>query len=100
MKRKQPSSINRKIRVEFDHDSSTDGHVETAVVNFFKPTSEKEKEPEKILWRTINDSLLIGKYQTSGAAVDARKESAKRKIAAFDFVCYSVLLHALNLIEF
>jgi len=56
------------------------------VTNFFKPASQKQKEPEKITWRNINNSLLIGKYQASQPV--ARNEDGQRqKIAAFDFVC-------------
>lgn len=69
--------------------------VEQVVASFFKPTSEKKKEPEKISWRTIDDSLLIGKYQTSGTEVSVTKMPIKRKIAAFDFVCYIIPLTVL-----
>jgi bifunctional polynucleotide phosphatase/kinase len=55
-------------------------------VNFFKPASQKQKEPEKVTWRIINNSLLIGKYQESQPV--AKTENGQRqKIAAFDFVC-------------
>jgi len=58
---------------------------EKAVANFFKPASQKQKDPEKVTWRIINDSLLIGKYHESQPV--ARKENGQRqKIAAFDFV--------------
>jgi bifunctional polynucleotide phosphatase/kinase len=69
--------------------------VEQAVASFFKPTSEKKKEPEKISWRTIDDSLLIGRHQTSGTEVYMTKKPGKRKIAAFDFVCYNIPLTVL-----
>jgi len=56
------------------------------VTNFFTPASQKQNEPEKVTWRIINDSLLIGKYQRSQPVT--RKENGQRqKIAAFDFVC-------------
>ncbi|TLD22662.1 PNK3P-domain-containing protein [Venturia nashicola] len=77
--------------------SSTDKHVsppplkrkqlpstttQKAVSNFFKPASQKE--PDKITWRVVNDSLLIGKYNAS--AVESKDASLeKKKIAAFDF---------------
>lgn len=60
--------------------------AEAAVANFFKPTSEKEKEPEKVSWKIIDDSLLIGKYQLSEARKDVTQRLGKRKVAAFDFV--------------
>lgn len=59
------------------------GRLEKAVSNFFKPASQKE--PDKITWRVVNDSLLVGKYNAS--SVESKYASAqKTKIAAFDFV--------------
>ncbi|KAF2797926.1 PNK3P-domain-containing protein [Melanomma pulvis-pyrius CBS 109.77] len=57
-----------------------------AVANFFTPASKKE--PEKMSWRIINNSLLIGRYGASAAAQSAPSAlsiKGKRKIAAFDF---------------
>ncbi|KAL5120563.1 DNA kinase/phosphatase Pnk1 [Pleosporales sp. CAS-2024a] len=51
-----------------------------AVANFFTPLSKKE--PEKMTWRIVKDSLLVGRYAT--AATKARTDSRTR-IAAFDF---------------
>jgi bifunctional polynucleotide phosphatase/kinase len=62
---------------------------EKALTNFFKPTSQKQKEPEKVTWRIINNSLLIGKYQES-RSVTGKENEQRQKIAAFDFVCNAV----------
>lgn len=53
------------------------------MANFFTPVSKKE--PEKMTWRIVDDSLLIGRFSPS-AAVQLSKPLTKRKIAAFDFV--------------
>ncbi|KAG2025692.1 hypothetical protein GB937_002412 [Aspergillus fischeri] len=50
------------------------------VASFFTPTSQKK--PEKITWRVVNNSLVIGKYTTSPGEQPARREKAK--VAAFD----------------
>ncbi|KAJ4987269.1 polynucleotide kinase 3 phosphatase [Stagonosporopsis vannaccii] len=52
-----------------------------AVANFFTPASKKE--PEKMTWRVVKDSLLVGRHDTLAAAQSATK--ARRRIAAFDF---------------
>lgn len=54
-----------------------------AVADFFTPLSKKE--PEKMAWRIVKDSLLIGKYGLS--SVTGKVPQQKRRIAAFDFVC-------------
>ncbi|KAF2704765.1 PNK3P-domain-containing protein [Pleomassaria siparia CBS 279.74] len=51
-----------------------------AVANFFTPASKRE--PDKMAWRIVSNSLLIGRYATSAAAQPVK---GKRKIAAFDF---------------
>ncbi|KAK9581022.1 DNA kinase/phosphatase Pnk1 [Aspergillus fumigatus] len=50
------------------------------VASFFTPTSQKK--PEKITWRVVNNSLVIGKYTTGPGEQPARREKAK--VAAFD----------------
>jgi len=55
-----------------------------AVSNFFTPVSMKV--PEKMLWRILNNSLLIGRYGAPAAAQLPILNTGKRKIAAFDFV--------------
>jgi hypothetical protein len=56
--------------------------IEKAVVNFFKPASQKE--PEKVTWRVVDETLLIGKYRPSEET--PKNLEGKRRIAAFDFV--------------
>ncbi|RMD39303.1 hypothetical protein DV735_g5822, partial [Chaetothyriales sp. CBS 134920] len=56
-----------------------------AVANFFKPASQKE--PEKLSWRVVGDSLIIGRYGPLGPpAQGPGGGGATRpvKIAAFD----------------
>ncbi|KAF1358366.1 PNK3P-domain-containing protein [Lizonia empirigonia] len=52
-----------------------------AVASFFTPASKKE--PEKMSWRVVKDSILVGRYNFSATVQSAIK--VKRKIAAFDF---------------
>ncbi|OSS52154.1 hypothetical protein B5807_03827 [Epicoccum nigrum] len=52
-----------------------------AVASFFTPASKKE--PEKMIWRTIKDSLLVGRYSNQAAA--QATSMVRRRIAAFDF---------------
>ncbi|KAF1928602.1 DNA kinase/phosphatase Pnk1 [Didymella exigua CBS 183.55] len=52
-----------------------------AVASFFTPISKKE--PEKMAWRIVKDSLLVGRYNTS--AIFQSASQARRRIAAFDF---------------
>jgi bifunctional polynucleotide phosphatase/kinase len=58
-----------------------------AVANFFTPLSKKE--PEKMSWRIVKDSLLIGRYAASAVRSAA---TGTIKIAAFDFVRLSAKL--------
>ncbi|THX36262.1 PNK3P-domain-containing protein [Aureobasidium pullulans] len=51
----------------------------SAVANFFKPASQKE--PEKLTWKVIDNTLLYCKYDK----VDGSAAVRPRKIAAFDF---------------
>ena len=55
--------------------------VGKAVASFFKPASKKE--PEQITWRTVDQSLIIGKYSIPKQSL--LTASQPRKIAAFDF---------------
>lgn len=64
---------------------------EAAVASFFTPVSQKK--PEKITWRIVNKSLVVGKYDNKSTATSeqttTRREEVtgkKRKIAAFDLV--------------
>ncbi|KAF1991288.1 DNA kinase/phosphatase Pnk1 [Aulographum hederae CBS 113979] len=54
-----------------------------AVANFFTPVSKKA--PEKISWRVVKDSLLIGKYDDPKDGSASGPTSSKTKVAAFDF---------------
>jgi hypothetical protein len=60
--------------------------VEQAVRNFFTPASQKPKD-EKLAWRTVNSSLIVGRYNpTLPEAAVSTGNSEPIKIAAFDFV--------------
>ncbi|RJE26556.1 Polynucleotide [Aspergillus sclerotialis] len=50
-----------------------------AVSTFFTPLSQKKPDP--ITWRIVNNSLVVGKYNI---ATDQRRDSQKKKVAAFD----------------
>ena len=56
-------------------------YVEKAVASFFTPASKKTLE--LVEWRTIDGSLLVGRYKGQGSSLE------RRKIAAFDFVSLS-----------
>ncbi|EXJ58858.1 hypothetical protein A1O7_06288 [Cladophialophora yegresii CBS 114405] len=66
-----PPLVKRKI------ESTT---TNRAVASFFKPASQKE--PEKIVWRTVENSLIIGRYDASNPSPQQR--TLPVKIAAFD----------------
>ncbi|ETI22171.1 polynucleotide kinase 3'-phosphatase [Cladophialophora carrionii CBS 160.54] len=66
-----PPLVKRKI------ESTT---TNRAVASFFKPASQKE--PEKIVWRTVENSLVIGRYDASNPSPQQR--TLPVKIAAFD----------------
>jgi bifunctional polynucleotide phosphatase/kinase len=69
--------------------------TEKAVSNFFKPASQKE--PDKITWRIVNDSLLVGKYNGSSAESKQEAVLGKHKIAAFDFVMKTRFFKTINI---
>ncbi|RMJ23237.1 Polynucleotide [Aspergillus sp. HF37] len=62
LKRKVESTVNNK-----------------SVATFFTPTSQKK--PDQLSWNVIKNSLVVGRY-TPGP--DQRRNTAKRRIAAFD----------------
>ncbi|KAJ9607950.1 DNA kinase/phosphatase Pnk1 [Cladophialophora chaetospira] len=66
-----PPAVKRKI------ESTT---TSKAVASFFKPASQKE--PENLVWRTVEQSLIIGRYEPSGPSPQQR--TLPVKIAAFD----------------
>ncbi|MCJ1301277.1 hypothetical protein MMC08_004076 [Hypocenomyce scalaris] len=70
-----PPPVKRKL------ESTT---TKKAVASFFTPVSKKE--PEKITWRVVNRSLLVGAStpEPSSTKNDAPAKK-RRKIAAFDF---------------
>ncbi|CAD6571469.1 MAG: hypothetical protein ASARMPREDX12_004546 [Alectoria sarmentosa] len=53
-----------------------------AVSSFFTPASKKE--PEKVTWRIINESLLFARYQPETDYTTNGAPSKRQKIAAFD----------------
>ncbi|CAK4026681.1 Bifunctional polynucleotide phosphatase kinase [Lecanosticta acicola] len=55
------------------------GTTNSAVANFFKPASQKE--PEKIVFHVLHDTLLVGRYENAHTATRPKPV----KIAAFDF---------------
>ena len=77
-----PTICNDRYRTHrktlFQH---THSPVGKAVAAFFTPLSKKE--PEKMMWRVVHDSLLVGRYGAGRAIMSAL--SGKIKIAAFDF---------------
>jgi bifunctional polynucleotide phosphatase/kinase len=59
--------------------------LEQAVASFFTPVSKKA--PERMTWRIVNQSLLVGKYTpTAAPSIEASLAVNRRKVAAFDFV--------------
>ena len=62
---------------------------EKAVSNFFTPASKKE--PERVTWRVINQSLLFAKYEPNLDPKINDPPLKRRKIAAFDLVCQAFL---------
>lgn len=60
------------------------------VVNFFKPSSQKE--PEKTTWRLVDKTLLVGKYLSKATADEGGEGTLvqSHKIAGFDLVSASM----------
>ncbi|KAJ9197805.1 hypothetical protein DTO021D3_5436 [Paecilomyces variotii] len=69
-----PPPVKRKI------ESTTTSKM---VASFFTPASQKK--PEKITWRILNNSLIIGRYSTDPTEKRLTEPGTRRKIAAFDF---------------
>ncbi|KAB8230697.1 putative DNA 3'-phosphatase Tpp1 [Aspergillus alliaceus] len=65
-----PPPVKRKIESTLTKQS---------VSSFFTPTSQKK--PEQITWRTVNNSLVIGKYAKKS---DHQQTTQTPKVAAFD----------------
>jgi hypothetical protein len=88
---KRPSANDRGVSPPPSKRKQQSTTTSKAVANFFTPLSKKE--PEKMIWRIVKDSLLVGRY---AAAAPAAK-MGKRKVAAFDFVSsYMQVLHVLE----
>lgn len=58
--------------------------IESSVASFFTPTSQKK--PEKVSWRIVNKSLIVGKYASDPSASEKLDSTRRRRVAAFDFV--------------
>jgi hypothetical protein len=80
-KRKQQSTTTSTVRDSPCREMLLTGITGKAVASFFTPLSKKE--PEKMSWRIVKDSLLVGRYATSAGRPAAKD---KTKIAAFDLV--------------
>jgi len=79
--RKRPSSIGNEVSAPPSKRRLQSATTGKAVAAFFTPLSKKE--PEKMMWRVVHDSLLVGRYGAGRAIMSAL--SGKIKIAAFDF---------------
>lgn len=93
LKKKLPSVTTSTSKMFYPRSKRSDFRLigtlfpDKAVQNFFRPASQKE--PEKMAWRVVNESLLIGRFLPTHALEAAAKSQGKRKIAAFDFVWHS-----------
>ncbi|KAI4919552.1 hypothetical protein J4E90_001689 [Alternaria incomplexa] len=76
---KRPSSNGKDVSPPPSKRRQQSTTTSKAVANFFTPASKKE--PEKMTWRIVKDSLLVGRFGV--AAQSATK--GRRRIAAFDF---------------
>jgi bifunctional polynucleotide phosphatase/kinase len=54
--------------------------LDKAVASFFKPASQKE--PERLVWRTVDNTLIVGRYNAS--IPSSQQRTLPVKIAAFD----------------
>ncbi|KAF1939758.1 PNK3P-domain-containing protein [Clathrospora elynae] len=78
---KRPSSNSQDVSPPISKRRQQSTTTSKAVASFFTPISKKE--PEKMVWRIIKESLLVGRFSATTAALSAPK--GKRRIAAFDF---------------
>ncbi|KAH8697178.1 putative DNA 3'-phosphatase Tpp1 [Talaromyces proteolyticus] len=69
-----PPPLRRKV------ESTT---TKTAVASFFTPASQKK--PEKVTWRIVNKSLIVGKYASESKGTDKVHTGKRSRVAAFDF---------------
>jgi bifunctional polynucleotide phosphatase/kinase len=68
--------------------------TEQAVSSFFTPASQKK--PEKITWRIVKNSLVVGRYAKE---TDRKEGSEKPKVAAFDLVSIHPLMPCAKLTQ-
>jgi G:T/U-mismatch repair DNA glycosylase len=54
------------------------------VSSFFTPVSQKE--PEKTIWRVMNDTLLLARHKPTREENDKLPTTKRRRVAAFDLV--------------
>lgn len=86
-KRKAPSSAANESGVPDPSPPPTKRKIQSTtsqskVANFFTPASQKP--PENCKWRTVDQSLLIAKYEPSTTPDTATLPERRRRIAAFD----------------
>lgn len=79
---KRPSSNSKNVSPPPAKRRQQSSTTSKAVANFFTPVSKKE--PERMLWRIVRDSLLVGKLVVSSPGAQAVAKG-KRRVAAFDF---------------
>lgn len=84
---KRPSSNSKEVSPPPSKRRQQSTTTSKAVANFFTPLSKKE--PEKMVWRIVKDSLLVGRYGASTAMLGTTK--GKRKVAVFDFVSFFIV---------
>lgn len=76
---KRASTTDRDISPPPTKRKITTTTTNKAVSNFFKPASEKE--PDKVKFQVLHDTLLVGKYEDAAT----RPRPKPVKVAAFDF---------------
>ncbi|KAF2035544.1 DNA kinase/phosphatase Pnk1 [Setomelanomma holmii] len=77
---KRPSSNDRGVSPPPSKRKQQSTTTSKAVANFFTPASKKE--PSKMSWRIVKDSLLVGRYTPTPAKTTLHDNA---RIAAFDF---------------
>ncbi|RYN56977.1 hypothetical protein AA0118_g7944 [Alternaria tenuissima] len=76
---KRPSSNSKDVSPPPPKRRQQSATTSKAVANFFTPASKKE--PEKLVWRIVKDSLLVGRFNLGAQSAT----QGKRRVAAFDF---------------
>ncbi|CAN9316142.1 unnamed protein product [Alternaria alternata] len=76
---KRPSSNSKDVSPPPPKRRQQSATTSKAVANFFTPASKKE--PEKMVWRIVKDSLLVGRFNLGAQSAT----QGKRRVAAFDF---------------